>query len=1538
MSWLSDRLKEAEAQLNFRDGGKTASTVRAARAKAPPAQTTRKQNPIVGAFKSGINTASRAYDQVNPLDNGRSFKTRDVNPLRQNDSALLQAGRIAKPFVKAPAQMLNTVAAQIPQVDYTIRQAIAAQTGNNEAYQNATRNLEAANDTFNQGQGGLFNAGTFYNANDARRGDLKTGLTKIGGGTLQTAATVAPVTKGGTVTTMLGKRPLAQKAGLLAGEGAVYGAGFSTGQQLQDTGTVNPAQLARDTALGTVANVAIPAAGMVAGRAAPIIARKTGEAAAGKPFRNVSDQEVEALQRVQMRLNGYGDDIANVQPQDAAIYRQVQQKLGVDVSDTKAIDDLIGARQTYRTRLEQAGGLPQMIDQRINPAGLQLGASTKRVRSGLADDLSPEQTEFIKDYAEMLKGVGQGNGVDILPDGRRVSNNMRSAENKGKAMTNDDWFQQARKDIESGKAGFGASDEYATLPQKPLDIPEGFSTAADVPTKSKAPVQPEAQIPTKVLPGEGTSLPDSTTKASRFANKSVQGSDELSSELKTSVRQNKTAYQATTNEQRIAQSDALLSKGKKKAYTDVNERLNAKDIDDQTVSDAIAVIKDLDSKPGTAALQQATDLVDKLSEKLSNAGKTVQAASLLANRTPEGLRYHAQRQFKNNGVKVTPEIQKQLKSYTDSVKQAETVLAQKRRALERAEGTPRAVDARAALKAAEENVAIARDNVQYFVAKQLPTTTSDKVVNLWRSGLLTAPTTTGGAGIGNAAMTLSRKLWVNPAATMTDFALSLVTGKRSYTLAKQGEWQKGVKRGAKNATSGQFWKTGYDPMNPYASADSMGTTSRTINYGDGRLGKATGAYVNGVYKLMGAADQPFRYGAYDEILSSMAKAEAKNKGLSGAAAAKYVDDAIANPSTQLKSKATEEAMAATFQNPTGLATLVQSAKRGLKQAGYHKGAALVDYLIPFAGVPSAVADRAIRHSGIKAGIEVTRAIIKARKGEAWNQRALAQYIGEGTIGLPVVAAGYALGEAGLFNGAYPKDPKERQKWTDENRQENSVKIGDRWYSLNYIQPFGVLLSLGAGISQTEGEDGKEAKIADYVQNGAGSALKSFAGQSYLEGLQGPIDFLNAPEDNAGRLAAGTASSSVPNFIRSFARATDDKTRDVSGIVDGVKGAIPGLRGSLPAKVGSDGQELPNKDNFLNMYVNPTKPSKARENNPVVAETSRLLSKDEGVSAAPVKKLDFGETTVKLDKNQQNAYNKQLGKLRNQQWGALIKTDEYKAMTDDEKSKALQRASSDVNAVVKQQFAADNQVGPYAPDYTGKEQKLTARQQALAGGETDVTSYLNTGSSSGTSVKGDKRGTALIATVDSLGDKKKDWTSKPLDSKYKDLYTRSTQIVPKGLPELPQTNATLAAYAKYLKTKAKGGSELKLNDAKKDFLKEAYTSNVSENARELYSTSYTVNDKIDAISNGSISADELKAAIEHDNFLITSGLSGSAKISNTIRRTFGYGKAPKTGSSSGGGSGGSSKASANSYKLYGGLDYSPGSYNQSLRNIVKAATL
>jgi hypothetical protein len=122
-----------------------------------------------------------------------------------------------------------------------------------------------------------------------------------------------------------------------------------------------------------------------------------------------------------------------------------------------------------------------------------VGLGMKAVHS---PDLTPEQNQFIETYADMLKEQGQGNGVTIHPDGRRLSNNYRAPGMGSDRKTNAHWFDQARNELESGKGAYGASDEYKALHQAeaPLEIPAGFEAPTAPPT-TPAIQSPDAAVP-----------------------------------------------------------------------------------------------------------------------------------------------------------------------------------------------------------------------------------------------------------------------------------------------------------------------------------------------------------------------------------------------------------------------------------------------------------------------------------------------------------------------------------------------------------------------------------------------------------------------------------------------------------------------------------------------------------------------------------------------------------------------------------------------------------------------------------------------------------------------------------------------------------------------------------------------------------------------------------------------------------------------------------------------------------------------------------
>lgn len=68
-------------------------------------------------------------------------------------------------------------------------------------------------------------------------------------------------------------------------------------------------------------------------------------------------------------------------------------------------------------------------------------------------DVSANQDKIVKEYADYLKSMGEGNGVEVnQATGTRITNNVRFGDTRGKRMTKADWIEEAKRQLDSGSA------------------------------------------------------------------------------------------------------------------------------------------------------------------------------------------------------------------------------------------------------------------------------------------------------------------------------------------------------------------------------------------------------------------------------------------------------------------------------------------------------------------------------------------------------------------------------------------------------------------------------------------------------------------------------------------------------------------------------------------------------------------------------------------------------------------------------------------------------------------------------------------------------------------------------------------------------------------------------------------------------------------------------------------------------------------------------------------------------------------------------
>ena len=600
---------------------------------------------------------------------------------------------------------------------------------------------------------------------------------------------------------------------------------------------------------------------------------------------------------------------------------------------------------------------------------------------------------------------------------------------------------------------------------------------------------------------------------------------------------------------------------------------------------------------------------------------------------------------------------------------------------------------------AERNRAAAE--MMQFIQRQIPSSLVDKVMGGWTAGLISGGKTITGAPVSNVTNAATRPI-VSPFAAALDAARTTVTGgPRSNTVVAPWHYAKGFKEGLGH--SKRLLKTGIDERAP------VGTDYPEVNYDH----KSVGTLINGVYRLMGALDRPFYYGQKAQSTAEMAKLARLNKG------------------KQFNQKTPEElaemdARISVLDFDTVLSKVGSAVKRSVEgnEDAFSRGVGKVAAQLnaPFVRIPSAGLARMVDFSPMGAPLNVARQLANmkwgAQKGIDW--RSLNTAIAESATGTGIgLVIGYQLSQKGLVTGEYPSgDQKESERWKTEQIQPNSIKVNGTWLSLNYLGPFGSLLQQGRRFQESQAEGNSFAQNAATSQVGV---VRDALNQSYLQGLSSSMEAAKDPQRALMSKVNGTAGTLIPSAINDISVAGDKKQREVKTPLDAVIARTP-FRSSLREKQDVYGNSLDRKTGAIGSAVNPLRPSDDKsQKNPVVAEVSRLKNadprnKDLQVTPTPVdKKLKIEGQEVKLTDKQRYDLQKQVGQATQKAWSDLIQTDEYKAMDNLGKAKALDGLRKDVAAANQRKYVVDNNLGTY-------EKEMSSKQQAVLDGTADLVGY------------------------------------------------------------------------------------------------------------------------------------------------------------------------------------------------------------------------
>lgn len=445
------------------------------------------------------------------------------------------------------------------------------------------------------------------------------------------------------------------------------------------------------------------------------------------------------------------------------------------------------------------------------------------------------------------------------------------------------------------------------------------------------------------------------------------------------------------------------------------------------------------------------------------------------------------------------------------------------------------------------------EQIGRFVKEANAATRQDKVFEVWINALLSSPTT---HMVNILSNTLVAALTVGERKIASAIGPNIPPGEASAQL-------KGLVDGARDGfrLAWNALKTGEptDPLQKVEADKFRAVTSENLNIGGSaaRYADYMGEVIRTPGRMLMAGDEYFKSVGYRMELYAQAYRQAFNEGLRDEAAAKRVIEIIENPPENVRLAAMDASRYQTFTNQLG--------KVGKAAENLRNNVPYFRVVMPFVRTPVNVMSFAFERTPLAPLSSSFREDIAA--GGARRDLAMGKLI-SGSMAM-AVSADLAL--SGSITGAGPTDPKMRNIMRATGWQPYSIKVGDKYYAYNRLDPVGTLLGLAADVTEIIGQ-ATEAEAAQIATASALAVAQNMASKTYLSGVTDFFDafFGASPDPEAAnyklnRYLQRLASSVVPSFVATIERTMSPEMSATYGYIDRIKSRIPGYSDDLPPR-------------------------------------------------------------------------------------------------------------------------------------------------------------------------------------------------------------------------------------------------------------------------------------------------------------------------------------------------------------------------------------
>lgn len=871
-----------------------------------------------------------------------------------------------------------------------------------------------------------------------------------------------------------------------------------------------------------------------------------------------------------------------------------------------------------------------------------------------------------------------------LKTGKKVDyNNVLSQETN---MTIDFSLDNFHKKL----YGKEIKDNSSNLPTK-----ENTKTELNLPTKENINTQGETINWNEIERPEGKirkhykSIIESsnTTKEAKSIAKELMGTD---------------TYVPDSNQSQIKRADNFIEKyGVDKATDRLMTNLETNNFTYDSLSKRVGVddialgerLIQYYSKTGDAV--QLQNVIQATAMAGTEAGRAVQALSMLNHQTPEGQATWIQRSVdkmndelaKKKGGTITKDsegnikvINKQGKDITDKVDLFDLTS-------EMIEKITSSKDKEKMYK----NI----DSVYEELGSQVPKSTIEKI-DSWRYfSMLANPRTHIRNMVGNVAMGKMQRVKDKLAGGIEDIVSKFNPDmERTKTLRLANEKTKNfAKNDVLNNDVQSMMELNENKYNPQSRLQNARKTFK-----NDVLEKTLGKLFDWNDKALEAEDALGLKSAYKKALTDYLTAN------------KIDTDKITDAQlSKARTYAVQQSKEATFHQANAIATFINQANK----VKYLKG--FKDTVLPFVKTPLNVAKSGLEYNPTGLLKTITVDTVKLRKGDITVNKYI-DNLSKGLTGTGIAVLGYALADAGILKASGGDDDKKESYDEELGKQSYSIQINGKTYSLDWLAPAGIPLFTGAEAysvkntnkneknSISSDDNKKENQLLESLENWANGMAKSISPMSEMSMISGLTSALSSySEDKLSAMGTNAVKSYVNQFVPTLlgqvAKTADNYERSTKSTKTGLlqksidqtklqmMSKIPGLRQKLPTKADIWGNELKQSANLpiraFNNFINPATTKEVTQND-VDKEINSLYEKNGNKSIIPESSIDktftINGNVYRMTNEEYSKYKTQYAKNSYNLINNLISSKEYNSLEDTQKEKAIEN----IYAYVKEQ--------------------------------------------------------------------------------------------------------------------------------------------------------------------------------------------------------------------------------------------------------------